>query len=112
MAIDQGTETLAITTQERTWRINIETPKGGDAVVTVHREKVRTYPDGTVISREMVAEVRRSLSATAAQQITLGGNTYTVAEIAGVISAIADAWREEDIANTKERIDNAKLLDQ
>lgn len=97
MAIDQGTETIAITTQERSWRINIETPQGGDSTVTVHRETVRTAPDGSAISHEPCGQVSRSLAATAAQAISVGGNDYTVAEIAGVISAIADAWRQEDI---------------
>lgn len=105
MALDQGTETLAITTQERSWRITIETPKGGDPTVTVHRETVRTAPDGTIISKEPCGQVSRSLSVTAAQTFKVGGNSYSVAEIAGVIAAIADAWRQEDIeAEAKTRL--------
>lgn len=98
MAIDQGTETLTITTKERTWRINIETAKGGDPTVTVHRETVRTTPDGTIISKEPCGQVSRLLSVTAAQTFKIGGAVYTMGEIAGVIAAIADAWRAEDIA--------------
>lgn len=98
MAIDQGTETLAVTSQERTWRVNIETAKGSDPVVTVYRESVKTGPDGAIIAKERVTDTQRSLSGIAAQQYTVGGKDYTTAEIATVISAIADTWREEDIA--------------
>jgi hypothetical protein len=99
MAIDQGTEVIALTSQERTWRINIETPKGGEPVVTVWRETVKTASDGSIISREGVGRpVERSLSAIAGQTYNVGGKTYTTAEIAGAIAVIADAWRQEDIA--------------
>lgn len=98
MAIDQGTATLALKTEERTWRINIETPKGGDPVVTVHREIVRTGPDGAIISRDPAGTVQRGLSAVATESHKVGGHTYSTAEVAGVIAAMADAWRQEDIA--------------
>lgn len=102
MSIDQGTETIAIKTEERTWRINIETPKGGDPVVTVHREIVRTGPDGEIISQEPSGSVSRSLSVTAKQDFTIGKKTYTTAEIAGAISVISDTWRTEDITAAAE----------
>lgn len=110
MAIDQGTETLAIKTEERTWHVTIETPKGGDPVVTVHREIVRTLPDGSVISKEPCGSVSRSLSATAKQAFKVGGQSYTTAEIAGVIAAVADVWREEDIKQRKDAISKLKQL--
>lgn len=98
MAIDQGTETIEIATEERTWRINIETPKGGEAMITVYRETVKTGPAGEIILKQPSADVRRRLSDIATQSYTVGGNVYTTAEIAGVIAAIADIWREEDLA--------------
>lgn len=97
MAIDLGTENVVVTSQERTWRINIETPLGGDPVVTVFREMVRTAADGTVISKDTANRVSRSLSAAAAQSFTVEGKNYTTAEIAGVIATVADVWRQEDI---------------
>jgi hypothetical protein len=97
MALALGTESVVVTSQERTWRINIETPLGGDPVVTIYRETVRTAVDGTLISRETAAGVSRSLSDVAAQSLSVAGNKYTTAEIAGVIAAIADTWRQEDI---------------
>lgn len=99
MAIDQGTETVVVTTQERTWRINIETAMGADPVVSVYRETVKTDYDGTVVSKDRAPDVLpRNFSAVAKQSFTVGGKTYGMAEIAGVIAFIADTWRQEDIA--------------
>lgn len=98
MSIDQGTATIAVKTEERTWRVNIETAKDADPVVTVWREIVRTAPDGSVISKEPSGSVTRGLTAIAAQSYTIAGKSYTSAEIANVIAAIADTWRQEDIA--------------
>jgi hypothetical protein len=101
MAIDQGTATIAVTSQERTWRVNIETPKGADPVVTAYRELVRTGPDGAIISKEMVGSTER-----AASQVATEMQPFTPAvpgqvsgtELAGLISARADMWRLADIA--------------
>jgi hypothetical protein len=41
MALDQGTVTVAVTSQERTWRVNIETPQGADPTITIQRENRR-----------------------------------------------------------------------
>ncbi|MBW7968107.1 hypothetical protein [Bradyrhizobium sp. BR 10289] len=98
MAITQGTETIAVTTQERTWRVNIETPIGVDPTVTVYRETVRTAADGTLISRDGGVPVTRRLSEVAAKSYSIGGKTLTGAEIAGLIASVADTWRQEDIA--------------
>lgn len=109
MAIDQGTETLALKKEERTWRINIETPKGADAIVTVLREVVCTAADGSIFSRYLVpGNVTRSLSETAGQTFTVKDKTYTTAEIAGVIAFIADKWRQDDIAAEALRIDESR----
>ncbi len=109
MAIDQGTETMIIASQERTWRVNIETAKGEDPVVTVWREVVRTAPDGSVISRESAGDFSRSLSEVAAETITVPGSspaiTLTMAQLAAAIAATADQWRLQDIAAAEGRAD-------
>lgn len=94
MAIDLGSETQTISKQERTWRVNIETPRDTDPTVTVFREKVQTSPDGSVVYENNT--INRSLSATAEQSFTVNDKTYTTGEIAQVISAIADTWAQED----------------
>lgn len=98
MAINQKTETITVKTEERTWCITIDTPKNSDPTVTIHREIVKTAPDGSITLREPSGIVKRSLSTTSSQKFKIGNESYTTAEIAGVIAAIADIWREEDIA--------------
>jgi hypothetical protein len=101
MAIDQGTATIAVTSQERTWRVNIETPKGADPVVTAFRELVRTGPNGEIISKEPIGNTQRSAStvATEMQPFTPAvPGQVSGAELAGLISARADIWRLADIA--------------
>jgi hypothetical protein len=98
MAIEQGTETVAVTTEERTLHVTIDTPKGGDPTVMVFREIVRTTPDGAVLSKQDGAIVQRSLSQVAEETFAVGDKTYTGAEIAALISAVADTWRQQEIA--------------
>lgn len=100
MAIEQGTETIAVTSQERTWRINIETAKGADPVVTAFREVVKTAADGSVISHEAASSAERKLSTVLKETITVPGTAtvLTMAQLAATIAATADQWRTEDIA--------------
>lgn len=102
MAIDQGSESLTLAVQERTWRLEIFTESGEDPVVRVHRETVRTGNDGTIVSRERGTVVERNFLSVAQQVFVIGGNEYTGAEIAGVVSAVADYWRAEDLAAAAE----------
>ncbi len=100
MATILGTETLDLTKEERTWRINIDSPKGEDPVVTAWREIVRTAPDGTVISREQAGSIQRALSTVAENTIPVpGGNgmQLSIEQLAATIAATADQWRQQDI---------------
>lgn len=97
MAIDKGEEAVTIRTEERTWRIQIETPKGLDPNVTVFRETVRSLPDGTIISKEATEEVRRSFSSISEQKFDIRGMAITGAQVAGILAAVADIWRQEDL---------------
>lgn len=101
MASNQGTETVSVTTQERTWRVNIETARHADPVVTGYREIVRTASDGSLIAAEQAPQAERKLSAVAAQTLPFTAATagvITGLELAGLIAAWVDKWREEDIA--------------
>lgn len=99
MAMDLGTETAIVTMQERTWRVEIFCEKGDDPTLRAHREVVSIDANGKVISQDRkITMVNRRLSAMAAQSFTVGGKSYSGAEIAAVIAAVADALRQEDIA--------------
>jgi hypothetical protein len=99
MAIGLGTAPLTVTTQERTWRVNIETALNADPVVTIWREVVKTAADGTLVSKEPSGIVSRSLSAVTDQTVTIPGTTtpLTMAQLAATIAAVADQWRGEDV---------------
>lgn len=101
MAITIGTETLSITTEERTWRISIETPKNAVPVITVFRETVKSDAAGAIISKERTAQVSRAADVVAAetQDFTPSqAGKITAAELAALIAARADLWREQDLA--------------
>lgn len=100
MAIKQPPKVTTLSVEERTWRVNIETALGTDPVVTVWREAVTTDVDGTVVSREPVSTVQRTLSEVYRQTVNLvGGGTITLAQLSQAIADTADAWRTEDLAD-------------
>ncbi len=101
MAIDQGTETVSISTQERTWRINIETPLGQTPVVTAFREIIKADSGGTIFARAIGIEVSRLADAVATEKFTAAGATVTGAQLAALISKAVDQWRQQDIDAVK-----------
>lgn len=101
MAIDQGTATLAVTSRERSWRINIETPKGADPVVTVFRQTVKTADAGSTVAIDAAPAAQRNLSAVATETQPFTPATpgvVTGAELATLVANRGDMWRMADIA--------------
>lgn len=110
MAIEEGQETLIVTTTERTWRTIIETPDRQDPSVEAFRETVRKTADGTVISRDKESvRVERSLSAAVANNdqvtVTFKGKEYVIpAVVMGMaIPAFIDLWRTQDKQRAADR---------
>lgn len=102
MAIDQGTTTLAIATQERSRRIIIDTMKGADPTISVIREVVKTAPDGSVLATDTCPGAVRHLSQIVKETQPFKPATdgvITALELAKLIADRADMWREYDIAN-------------
>lgn len=100
MAIDQGTETLSVMKSERTWRVEVFCERGEDPIVRAHRETITTTAAGELVGRERAGvTVERKLSAVAAEQI----NGMSCAQLAAQIAAVADAWRQQDIAAAAEQ---------
>ena len=100
MAIDQGSSTVTINSQERTWRVNIETAKGQDPVVTAYREEVKTASDGTIVSKESNTQTQRSLSTVAKETQPFTPTTpgvVTGVELATLIADRIDMWRKADM---------------
>jgi hypothetical protein len=97
MAIELGIETETVSKEERTWRVELFCEKGEDPTIRAHREIVTLNTDGKVIARDRdVPVVARHLSVIANKSFTFNSKTYTAAELAGVIAAVADTLRQED----------------
>lgn len=96
VAIEIGTEAVAVTTQERTWRINIETPSETVPAVTVYREVVKSDPSG-VISKMQGITVTRQANFVVGDNFSADGITVSGAQLAALIAQAADQWRQEDV---------------
>lgn len=99
MAKNLGTASLTVSSERRTWRVQVDCVKGQSPVLTAHRELLRSV-DGAVISRDQNAGVvSRSLAQVAAQEIILAdGTVITPAHIAEALAAYIELWEEEDVA--------------
>lgn len=103
MAIEKGTEMVAVTTEERTWRINILTPKGAMPVVTMHRETIKADAAGAVLAAEQNVTVTRTAAELAAKSYTAAGVTVTGAQLAALIAEVADVERQADLVAEAQR---------
>lgn len=100
MAIEGESKSLTVTPGWRTSRVEIETAAGRDPVVTVHRGSYQKLPDGSMIDEKPFAvAVSRALSRIAADVVTVDGQKFTAAQVAGAFAAFADQWHGEDIEN-------------
>ena len=93
MAIDHGTETVTLTTTERTWRVDIQTALDVDPIIMGHREIVKM--DGeTVSSKTPAGLTMRYLSKVTDE--TVPGTTLTVGQMVEAFAALIDKWCSED----------------
>lgn len=96
MATDLGSETVTVTKSRRTWRINVETPRGQDYVLTAHRELVKQAGED-VISQTRETDVSRALSAVADQTVELSdGLEISPLQIAEALALFIERWDTED----------------
>lgn len=61
MSTTIGTQTAAITTIERTYCAERQTPSDGRYRLLVHREVIKTLADGTVLSRQVIPDAVNEL---------------------------------------------------
>lgn len=102
MATTPTSESLTITTQERTWRLQIECPFNADYVLQAFRETIRSV-DGEVLSKTDAGQIVRTLSGAADDEVTLeSGKTITIHEMAEALVKHIEAWRAEDLADDEE----------
>lgn len=102
MAIDQGTVTVTVSKQRRTWRVNIETAINADPVVTGFRELVSKDANGNLTdepNRNIPnPRVDFALSQVHAETVALDdGTVLTGAQMAEAISKWIDAKDQEQL---------------
>lgn len=97
MAISLGTESLTVSSQRRTWRIQIECAMGTDYKLQAFRELVRSA-NGEVLTKESAGVVQRGLQESITDEVTLqSGKKITVAELAEALVAHIEAWEIADL---------------
>lgn len=100
MSTSLGTSVLTISSERRTWRVNIECPKGGDYTLTAHRELIRTADDAVISRDQSAGQVVRSLSAVAGtiSHECADGTVVAPEHIAEALTAFIEQWEASDLA--------------
>ena len=91
MAITSQAQSLTVTTEERTWRATIETPKGEPYFLSLHRERRVYDQSGAQVGEtlELPAHVYK-FNDIAAETVTINGTTLSVQQIAAFLTAYFD----------------------
>lgn len=102
MAIEQELDVVPVSSRKRvkrTQRIAILTPKDATGYDIIGLREHYIVEDGVEKpdDQPQPEPVKRHLADVISETITVGDNTYTVAEIATVISKLMDRWAEEDL---------------
>lgn len=85
--------------EERTWRANIETPRGRPYSIQIFRQRTKLDEDGAAVgeSQLLAVPIRRAARAIAGESVVLrGGVTITAAQIMEALPIFFDRWAEED----------------
>lgn len=92
MARNMGTttETVVVTTEQRTVEFSVHTPKGQSPLVVVKREILKLRPDGSIVERTEGRTITRRWDQLLAD--------IDAATIVAQIPAILDRWETEDEA--------------
>lgn len=98
MAKDLGKQTVTVSKQERTWRVEIFCDLGNNPVINFHRQVV--LDDGTkkVADPTEYRVITRTAKELSEMSVTVAKNTYTGAELGAVISAFGDALADDQDA--------------
>lgn len=102
---DQGTATITVNRQVRTWRTNIESAYGTVPSVTAFRETLQiNEADQTVLSKVPSGQIQRSFSDAVANgdKVTLSdGTVLSIAQMAEAIPVFIELWAAQDAAAPK-----------
>ena len=89
----------AVKLEKRTWRANIETPKGQPYSIQIFRQETKLDEDNAVVgeSKFLTSPVRRMATDIASESVTLGdGTVVQAAHILAALPLFFDRWATED----------------
>ena len=102
MAIYTTASVSIVKSEQRTWRVNIEAPKGGDYTLTAWRESLGLDAAGAKQSRAEAPTVTRAASVLIAAKeppfVCADGTSITVAHLIEAVSGLVDRWDAADAA--------------
>lgn len=97
MAVERPITNAPVVEEERTWRANIETPRGGNYSIQIFREVVQKDSEGNVVAvRQLTAPVHRMAAAIQTESVMVGGNVVPATLILAALPLFFDRWAEED----------------
>lgn len=99
MATTLSTEVLTVTSERRTWRIQIESSVGTVPTLTAHRELVKKVGADVLSKDQNAGVVNRSLAAVYSEEVICNdGTVVTPAHIAEALVQLIESWEIEDVA--------------
>ena len=91
MATLSATQTIQVKTEQRTWRATLETPKGGNYSLSIHREKRMLDASGQTLGEPVVLEpIELPFAAIKDETVTVEGQTLSVEQLAASLAAYFD----------------------
>lgn len=101
MAIETPIESAKppVKLEERTWRANIETPRGGQYTIQVYRQRTKLDEDGEVVGEPvmLLRPINRFASKIARETVRLrDGTVISAAQMMEAMPKFFDRWAEED----------------
>jgi hypothetical protein len=96
MAIQEATQTVEVSTERRTSRIEIYSDKGAEPRLIADREIIKTS-EGAMLSKTRDGQVERGFSRVASESFTCAdGTVITVPQLAEVLAGLVDRWYQQD----------------
>jgi hypothetical protein len=89
-------DTVSAVKERRSLEAYLHMPRGGDYKLTLYRQVVLKSGDDVLGAARDDKPITRTASQIAAQSVTVGGKTYTGAEVMAALAAFFDAFDEQD----------------
>jgi hypothetical protein len=98
MAISKPIENVPTSTQEGTWRTNLETPSNGAHSIQFYRETVALDASDNVVGSpsQSLTPINRLFDDVNDETVPIAGGQLSFAEVIEALAQFADRWAAED----------------